>query len=113
MCDGNPIPTFCGEPERVKIPNNIDEFTNEIWNNLNEQNKISLYVRYIDLENGKIENRLINKVFILVIVLFKRIVPLSFELPFELQERLFLRPAFSSMYFEAIEPDRHWLKLSS
>lgn len=61
MCDGNPIPTFCGEPERVKIPNNIDEFTNEIWNNLNEQNKISLYVRYIDLENGKIENRLINK----------------------------------------------------
>jgi len=61
MCDGNPIPTFVGEPERVQIPNDIDEFTNEIWNNLNEQNKISLYVRYIDLENGNIKNRLINK----------------------------------------------------
>ena len=60
-CDGNPIPTFQGEPERVQIPNDIDEFTNEIWNNLNEQNKISLYVRYIDLETGEIENRLINK----------------------------------------------------
>ena len=61
VCDGNPIPTFQGEPERIQIPNDIDEFTNEIWNNLNEQNKISLYVRYIDLENGNIENRLINK----------------------------------------------------
>jgi len=61
MCDGNPIPTFVGEPERVQIPNDIDEFTNSIWNNLNEQNKISLYVRYIDLETGEVENRLINK----------------------------------------------------
>ena len=61
MCDGNPILTFTGEPERVVIPNDIDEFTDEIWNNLNEQNKISLYVRYIDLETGEIENRLINK----------------------------------------------------
>ena len=59
--DGNPIPTFCGEPERVVIPDNIDEFTKDIWENLNEQNKISLYVRYIDLENGEIENRMINK----------------------------------------------------
>ncbi len=59
--DGNPIPTFCGEPERVIIPNNIDEFTKDIWENLNEQNKISLYVRYIDLETGEIENRMINK----------------------------------------------------
>lgn len=61
MCDGNPIPTFCGEPERVIIPDNIDEFTSQIWDNLNEQNRISLYVRYIDLNNGKIENRMINK----------------------------------------------------
>ena len=61
MCDGNPIPTFIGEPERVQIPDDIEEFTNSIWNNLNEQNKISLYVRYIDLETGKVENRLINK----------------------------------------------------
>lgn len=58
--DGNPIPTFTGEPERVKIPNDIDEFTNTIWNNLNKDNKISLYVRYIDLENGNVENRMIN-----------------------------------------------------
>ncbi len=61
MCDGNPIPTFCGEPERVKIPDSIDELTETIWNNLNEDNKISLYVRYIDIETGKTENRMINK----------------------------------------------------
>lgn len=61
QCDGNPIPTFQGEPERVEIPNDIDEFTTSIWENLNENNKISLYVRYINLETGKIENRLINK----------------------------------------------------
>ncbi len=60
-CDGNPIPTFTGEPERVIIPDDIDEFTNNIWNNLNEDNKISLYVRYIDLKSGKTENRMINK----------------------------------------------------
>ena len=60
-CDGNPIPTFTGEPERVSIPNDIDEFTNTIWNNLNENNKISLYVRYVDLETKEIQNRLINK----------------------------------------------------
>ncbi len=60
-CDGNPIPTFTGEPERVIIPDDIDEFTNNIWQNLNESNKISLYVRYIDLKSGKTENRMINK----------------------------------------------------
>ena len=61
VCDGNPIPTFQGEPERVCIPNDIDAFANEIWENLNENNKISLYVRYVDLENGNVENRMINK----------------------------------------------------
>lgn len=61
VCDGTPIPTFQGEPERVAIPNEIDEFTSELWNNLNEKNKISLYVRYIDLKTGKTESRLINK----------------------------------------------------
>ena len=60
-CDGNPIPTFTGEPERVAIPNDIDAFTNEIWENLNEQNKISLYVRYTDLKTGSYEDRMINK----------------------------------------------------
>ena len=59
--DGNPIPTFTGEPERVEIPDSIDEFIEKIWNNLNEDNKISIYVRYVDLETGKIENRMINK----------------------------------------------------
>ena len=61
VCDGNPIPTFQGEPERVAIPDDIDEFTNALWNSLNEDNKISLYVRYTDLETGKETNRLINK----------------------------------------------------
>lgn len=61
VCDGNPIPTFQGEPERVAIPDCIDCFTNEIWESLNENNKISLYVRYVDLESGKSESRLINK----------------------------------------------------
>ena len=61
VCDGIPIPTFQGEPERVKISNDIDAFTNEIWENLNENNKISLYVRYVNLENGEVQNRMINK----------------------------------------------------
>ncbi len=61
VCDGNPIPTFQGEPERIAIPNNIDTFTNSLWNSLDKDNKISLYVRYIDLESGKEENRMINK----------------------------------------------------
>ncbi len=61
VTDGNPIPTFMGEPERVMIPDSIDELLENIWTNLNEQNKISIYVRYIDLETGKTENRMINK----------------------------------------------------
>ena len=61
VCDGNPIPTFQGEPERVAIPDDIDAFTESLWNALNENNKISLYVRYVDLETGEKENRLINK----------------------------------------------------
>ncbi len=60
-CDGNPIPTFTNEPERVAIADDIDEFTNEIWNSLNENNKISLYVRYVDLATNSVENRMINK----------------------------------------------------
>ena len=62
VCDGNPvIPTFQGEPERVCIPADIDEFTNELWTNLNEANKISLFVRYTDLETRAFEQRIINK----------------------------------------------------
>ena len=55
------IPTFQGEPERVSIPADIDAFTTELWENLNEANKISLFVRYTDLETGKHEQRIINK----------------------------------------------------
>ena len=61
VCDGNPIPTFQGEPERVAIPNDIDAFTTEIWNALDENNKISLYVRYIDLATGEETSRMVNK----------------------------------------------------
>ena len=61
VTDGNPIPTFQGEPERVAIPDDIDEFTDKIWENLDENNKISLYVVYTDLEIGKTEKRLLNK----------------------------------------------------
>lgn len=60
-CDGNPIPTFIGEPERVALPDGIDALTAEIWENLNEKNKISLYVRYVDLATGKSESRMHNK----------------------------------------------------
>ena len=60
-CDGNPIPTFTGEPERVKIPNEIGAFADTLWQNLNESNKISLYVRYTDLASGKYEKVLVNK----------------------------------------------------
>ena len=62
VCDGNPvIPTFQGEPERVAIPNDIDAFTAELWDNLNTDNKISLFVRYTDLESRQYEQRILNK----------------------------------------------------
>jgi IMP cyclohydrolase len=61
VCDGNPIPTFQGEPERVSICDDIDEFTDKLWNALDPDNKISLYVRYTDLATGAIDTRLINK----------------------------------------------------
>ena len=62
VCDGNPvIPTFQGEPERVAILVSIDEMTDMLWNNLNEANKISLFVRYTDMETGTYEQRILNK----------------------------------------------------
>ena len=61
VCDGNPIPTFQGEPERIAVCDDIDEETDRLWRALDEQNKISLYVRYIDLATGAAENRLVNK----------------------------------------------------
>ncbi len=61
VCDGNPIPTFQGEPERIAIPDSIDELTDNLWDALDADNKISLYVRYTDLKTGEYEDRLINK----------------------------------------------------
>ena len=61
MGDGNPLPSFEGEPVKVKVSGGIEEFTNEIWNSLNEDNKVSLFVRFIDLETGKYEEKIINK----------------------------------------------------
>ncbi len=60
-CDGNPIPSFEGEPELVEICEDIDSFTNTLWTSLNEDNKVSLFVRYISLENGSVETRMVNK----------------------------------------------------
>lgn len=60
-CDGNPIPTFTGEPERVAVCSDIDAFAEEIWNNLNADNKIALYVSFIDLRSLKRTSRLFNK----------------------------------------------------
>ena len=61
MGDGNPLPSFEGEPTLVNLDGDIDTFTNLVWNNLNEDNKVSLFVRYIDIETGKYESRIINK----------------------------------------------------
>ena len=61
VCDGSPIPTFQGEPERMAIPDDAEEFTRRLWNSLDENNLISLYVRTLDLKTGAVENRLINK----------------------------------------------------
>ena len=60
VTDGNPIPTFQGEPERVAIRGDIDAFTAELWDNLNPQNKISLFVRFTDLETRAFEQRILN-----------------------------------------------------
>ena len=61
MCDGNPIPTFQGEPERVAIEGDIDTFTAQLWDNLNPDNKISLFVRFTDLETRAYQQRILNK----------------------------------------------------
>ena len=61
MGDGNPLPSFEGEPKLVEIPNSMEKFTNMLWNNLNEDNKVSLFVRYIDIATGKYESAIVNK----------------------------------------------------
>lgn len=61
VCDGNPLPSFSGEPERISTMDDIDDFARLLWTSLDKDNKISLYVRYIRLSDGKEENRLFNK----------------------------------------------------
>ena len=61
MGDGNPLPSFEGEPKLVELDGDIDSFTKIVWENLNEENKVSLFVRYIEIETGKYETRIVNK----------------------------------------------------
>ena len=56
-----PLPSFSGEPKKVAISGDIDSFTQLVWESLNEENKVSLFVRYIDIETGKYETRIVNK----------------------------------------------------
>ena len=60
-CDGNPIPSYEGEPTPVVLEGDIDQFTAALWENLNQDNKVSLFVRTIDLENGQTQTRIVNK----------------------------------------------------
>ncbi len=60
-CDGNPVPSFEGEPEQVEIDGTLDGFTDTIWESLNEDNKVSLFTRFINLETGEFETRIVNK----------------------------------------------------
>ncbi len=61
MHDGNPLPSFQGEPKQVAIDGDIDSFTETVWENLNEDNKVSLFVRYIDIASGEYTTRIVNK----------------------------------------------------
>ena len=61
QCDGNPLPSFEGEPKLVEIEGDIDTFAGKVWDSLNEENKVSLFVRFINIETGTYETRIINK----------------------------------------------------
>lgn len=61
MCDGNPLPSFEGEPKLVEIPDDMEAFTEMLWESLNEDNKVSLFVRYIDIATGTWETKIVNK----------------------------------------------------
>lgn len=61
MHDGNPLPSFEGEPKQVEIPDDMDAFTEMLWSSLNEENKVSLFVRYIDIKDGSTRTKLVNK----------------------------------------------------
>lgn len=57
MGDGNPLPSFEGEPTLVDVPDNMEDFADLVWNNLNNDNKVSLFVRYINIEDGSYETK--------------------------------------------------------
>ena len=61
MCDGDPLPSFEGEPKLVELVDDMDAFTDMLWQSLNADNKVSLFVRYIDLETGKYTSKIVNK----------------------------------------------------
>lgn len=61
MHDGNPLPSFCGEPREVEISGDMDAFTDMLWNSLNEENKVSLFVRFIDIASGEYRTKIVNK----------------------------------------------------
>ena len=61
MCAGNPLPSFEGEPKLIGVSDDIESFTELLWNSLNEENKVSLFVRYIDIETGSYETKIVNK----------------------------------------------------
>lgn len=61
MGDGNPLPSFEGEPTLIDIPDDMNEFADLVWNNLNEDNKVSLFIRYINIADGTCETKIINK----------------------------------------------------
>ena len=61
MCDSDPLPSFEGEPKLIQVPDSMEEFTELLWNSLNQENKVSLFVRYIDIETGKYETKIVNK----------------------------------------------------
>lgn len=61
MHDGTPLPSFSGEPKKVEIPDDMEAFTEMLWNSLNEENKVSLFVRYIDIATGEYQTKIINK----------------------------------------------------
>ena len=61
MNDGSPLPSFEGEPKLVEVLDNMEEFADLLWNSLNEENKVSLFVRYIDIETGNYETKIVNK----------------------------------------------------
>ena len=61
MHDGNPLPSFAGEPKKVEISGDINAFTDMVWNSLNEENKVSLFVRFINIATGECDTKIINK----------------------------------------------------